>query len=68
MMLFSFIGGVSFPGVPAPWFVWLRTEGYTACSLFTHLLRLPPADSVKRITETPATSIDATAWGRPAGD
>jgi transposase len=41
MMRFSFIGGVSFPGVPAPWFVWLRTEGYTACSLFTHLLRLP---------------------------
>jgi transposase len=41
MMLFSFMGGVSFPGVPAPVVRWLRTEGYTAFSSFTHLLTLP---------------------------
>jgi len=42
-MLCSFMGGVSFPGVPAPVVRWLRTEGYTAFSSFTHLLTLPPA-------------------------
>jgi hypothetical protein len=41
MMLCSFMGGVSFPGVPAPVVRWLRTEGYTAFSSFTHLLTLP---------------------------
>ena len=40
-VLFSFIGGVSFPGVPVPVVRWLRTEAYTAFSSFTHLLRLP---------------------------
>jgi len=46
-MLCSFMGGVSFPGVPAPVVRWLRTEGYTAFSSFTHLLTLPPNCSVK---------------------
>jgi hypothetical protein len=35
------MGGVSFPGVPAPVVRWLRTEGYTAFSSFTHLVTLP---------------------------
>ena len=39
--LCSFIGGVSFPGVLAPAVRWLRTEGYTAFSSFTHPLTLP---------------------------
>jgi len=41
MMLCSFMGGVSFPGVPTPVVRWLRTEGYTAFSSFTHSLTLP---------------------------
>jgi hypothetical protein len=36
------MGGVSFPGVSAPVVRWLRTEGYTAFSSFTHRLTLPP--------------------------
>jgi hypothetical protein len=37
------MGGVSFPGVSAPVVRWLRTEGYTAFSSFTHRLTLPLA-------------------------
>src|SRR5262245_41374206 len=45
LVLFSFIGGVSFPGVPAPVVRWLRTEGYTAFSPFTHPVTLPRNES-----------------------
>ena len=41
LVLFSFMGGVSLLGVPGPVVRWLRTEGYTAFSSFTHLLTLP---------------------------
>jgi hypothetical protein len=50
------MGGVSFPGVPAPVVRWLRTEGYTAFSSFTHLLTLPQA--VANVSVNSGTVID----------
>src|SRR5262245_3861862 len=48
-VFFSFMGGVSFPGVPAPVVRWLRTEGYTAFSSFTHPVTLPPTKKTQAL-------------------
>jgi hypothetical protein len=47
------MGGVSFPGVSAPVVRWLRTEGYTAFSSFTHLLTLPHGEHNSGIINNP---------------
>jgi hypothetical protein len=57
-VLFSFMGGVSFPGVSAPVVRWLRTEGYTAFSSFTHRLTLPRRDLAEQQDQPPEELVE----------
>jgi len=58
-MLCSFMGGVSFGGrSQRPRFGLVVPEGYTACSPFTHPLRLPRASRRDRFARRQKVTVD----------